>query len=574
MAENSSSRPSEELPDPKRQKMSSTTATSGEDEENRDGAETIPRKPKYKRRKIAIFFAYCGVGYQGMQKNPGAKTIEGDLEEALYLSGAIPEEERGLHKRYEWARSARTDKGVSAVGQVVSGRFYVDPPGFIERLHSHLSPQIRIFGYKRVTPSFNAKKFCDRRSLGSGNELAKCLECSERGRKVFGVMGKQRNFESKALGESENENVEVGSGISSNNGTASFESKDVGENVEVGSGILSNNGSPPTGEKVVANSLENNEIGSNGSENVSIGAARDDKMEVDKAVLVDSAILSDNVSVLDESKTVVVSSEKGIENTDLENGTGETEKLLETRDESIEKMNVDKLESEDANSHTEAEKKSEFCYGEEEKARFNRILKFYEGTHNFHNFTTRTKAEDPAARRYIVSFNANTVVNVDGIDFVKCEVVGQSFMLHQIRKMIGLAVAMMRNITPESKMETAFLQSVRFNVPMAPEVGLYLDECFFSSYNNKWKDSHEEVSMKAYAEESEEFKMKYIYPHVASSEHKDGAVALWLHSLNYRNFPDLRAADSQPISDGNGTEIVDNGAGSDLKATETVTIHQ
>ncbi|EYU17545.1 hypothetical protein MIMGU_mgv1a003821mg [Erythranthe guttata] len=562
MAENSSTRPSEELPDPKRQKMSS----SGDDEENRDGAETIPRKPKYKRRKIAIFFAYCGVGYQGMQKNPGAKTIEGDLEEALYLSGAIPEEERGLHKRYEWARSARTDKGVSAVGQVVSGRFYVDPPGFIERLHSHLSPQIRIFGYKRVTPSFNAKKFCDRRRY--------CLECSERGRKVFGVMGKQRNFESKAPGEGENENVEVGSGISSNNGTGSFESKDVGENVEVGSGILSNNGSPPTDEKVVANSLENNEIGSNGSENVSIGAAQDDKMEVDKAVLVDSAILSDNVSVLDESKTVVDSSEKGIENTDLENGSSETEKLLETGDESIEKRNVDKLESENANGHTEAEKKSEFCYGEEEKARFNRILKFYEGTHNFHNFTTRTKAEDPAARRYILSFNANTVVNVDGIDFVKCEVVGQSFMLHQIRKMIGLAVAMMRNITPESKMETAFLQSVRFNVPMAPEVGLYLDECFFSSYNNKWKDSHEEVSMKAYAEESEEFKMKYIYPHVASSEHKDGAVALWLHSLNYRNFPDLRAADSEPVSDGNGTEIVNNCAGSDLKATETVSIDQ
>lgn len=419
----------------------SSTATS-EDEENRDGTETIPRKPKYKRRKIAIFFAYCGVGYQGMQKNPGAKTIEGDLEEALYLSGAVPEEERGMPKRFDWARSARTDKGVSAVGQVVSGRFYVDPPGFIERLNSNLSPQIRIFGYKRATPSFNAKKFCDRRryvylipvfaldpschrdresvmaSLGSGNELVKCLECSERGRKVFGVMGNRRS-ESKALAE----------------------------NVVVGSGIPSNNASVLADDNVVEN--ENIEARNNDSKNIS--SLETGKIEA-------SPVLSENITVQVESKIVVDSSEKVIEDADCDNATNETVKLMEAGAETIEKMTVDTLECEDANGNVTSAKKSEFCYGEEEKARFNRILKFYEGTHNFHNFTTRTKAEDPAAKRYIISFNANTVVNVDGIDFVKCEVVGQSFMLHQIRKMIGLAVAIMRNITPESLIESAFEQ--------------------------------------------------------------------------------------------------------------------
>lgn len=82
-------------------------------------------------------------------------------------------------------------------------------------------------------------------------------------------------------------------------------------------------------------------------------------------------------------------------------------------------------------------------------------------------------------------------------------------------------------------------RDVRINVPTAPEVGLYLDECFFSSYNQKWKDTHEEVSMKDYVEEAEEFKMKHIYSHIASTEHKEGAVAVWLHSLNYRNYPDL-----------------------------------
>lgn len=32
-----------------------------------------------------------------------------------------------------------------------------------------------------------------------------------------------------------------------------------------------------------------------------------------------------------------------------------------------------------------------FCYGDKERGRFNKILNSYEGTHNFHNFTTRVK---------------------------------------------------------------------------------------------------------------------------------------------------------------------------------------
>ncbi|XP_047983902.1 tRNA pseudouridine synthase A-like [Salvia hispanica] len=505
----SSPPPSEELPDPKRQKMSTTTTSTTSDEEIPQNGDAIPRAPKYKRRKVAIFFAYCGVGYQGMQKNPGAKTIEGDFEEALFFAGAIPEDERGLHRRFDWARSARTDKGVSAVGQVVSGKFFVDPPGFVERLNAHLSPQIRVFGYKRATPSFNAKKFCDRRryvylvpvfaldpschrdresvmaSVGSGNELVKCVGCSERGRKVFGAVGK-RTF---------------GSGISSNNGSVLVENESVTDVSVLKPSVENGNGEAPKIEKF---------------------------------------------SKLEQVSEVSVYEIAEKRNDNGGNGAGDVEDAVKI------------------------EQKSEFCYGEAEKERFNRILKSYEGTHNFHNFTTRTKAEDPAAKRYILSFNAKTVLNIDGMDFIKCEVVGQSFMLHQIRKMIGLAVAIMRNLSPESLIEKAFEQKVNINVPMAPEVGLYLDECFFSSYNQKWKHTHEELSMKDYAEEAEDFKMKYIYSHIAATEHKDGAVAVWLHSLNYRNYPDLRYEDKvadecpstevAPIADGN--EAVENCLGS------------
>ncbi|XP_031260831.1 tRNA pseudouridine synthase A [Pistacia vera] len=506
--------PPQQEPDPKRLKMSTTTTSD-------DGEATTTsttRKQRYKRRKIAIFFAYCGVGYQGMQKNPGAKTIEGDLEEALFHSGAVPEQDRGNPKRYDWARSARTDKGVSAVGQVVSGRFYIDPPGLVERLNSNLPAQIRIFGYKRVTASYSAKKFCDRRryvylipvfaldqsshrdretvlaSLGSGNELVKCFECSERGRKVAGLMGK-RTYQL---------------GMPFNNEVANL-------NSEVSGG--DDNTKDETTQEVKTNCESTEEVNTNS------------KSEMETQDCVDNGTVDTKGYVQEDNNDVNVGSPDGSKVVGEGQLNGEENSLTE----------------------------SGFCYGVKEKERFNRILKHYVGSHNFHNFTTRTKAEDPAARRYIISFDANNIVNVEGMDFVKCEVVGQSFMLHQIRKMIGLAVAIIRNCAPESLIETALQKDVNINVPTAPEVGLYLDECFFSSYNQKWKDSHEELSMKDYEEEAEDFKMKHIYSHIASTEQKEGVVALWLHSLNYRNYPDLRFVKNEDIIDkkNNNEEPVD-----------------
>lgn len=102
---------------------------------------------------------------------------------------------------------------------------------------------------------------------------------------------------------------------------------------------------------------------------------------------------------------------------------------------------------------------------------------------------------------------------------------------------------------------------------MAPEVGLYLDECFFTSYNSKWKDTHEEVSLKAYLEEAEEFKMKYIYSHIASTEQKEGTMAVWLHSLNHRNYPDLRAVDIVKPA-GGGPEVVETAVEAGLGAVK------
>ncbi|CAN6280444.1 unnamed protein product [Urochloa humidicola] len=511
----------------KRPKMSTSSDPEPDAEPTSPSAAGQPRRPRYKRRKVAILLGYCGAGYQGMQKNPGARAIEGDLEEALYQAAAVPDADRAAPRRYDWARAARTDKGVSAAAQVVSGRFYVDPPGFIDRLNAQLAPQIRAYGYVRVTNSFNAKKFCDRRrymyllpvfaldpnahpdreavmaSMGSGTELTKCLECSERGRKVPGVMGREGKLPSPVEG------IVVDSHDES--GAAKCD--------------------PPISD------------GGNADAHGEVGSSSDDKPDL---------LGSNGVGDVVPSGSA-----------DAHPSTGNEENKLEAAATKEKGMDFEKNNGE-AKLPT---MKSAFSYTDEVKERFNRILKYYVGTHNFHNFTTRTKAEDPAAKRFIVSFAADRVVSLDGIDFVRCEVVGQSFMLHQIRKMIGLAVAVMRNCTPESIYDVAFRKDVNLNVPTAPEVGLYLDECMFTSYNKKWKDTHEAVSMEPYWEEAEEFKVKYIFTHIAAMEHKEGAVALWLHSLNHRNYPDFRYMEIAGAGAKVGTEVA---AGAETKVGAVV----
>jgi tRNA pseudouridine38-40 synthase len=71
-------------------------------------------------------------------------------------------------------------------------------------------------------------------------------------------------------------------------------------------------------------------------------------------------------------------------------------------------------------------------------------LKVFEGTHPFHNYTRRLSANDPSASRYIMSFMPLDPIIVpgtlddDGVrgeesEWIPVQVVGQSFLLNQIR---------------------------------------------------------------------------------------------------------------------------------------------
>jgi tRNA pseudouridine38-40 synthase len=45
--------------------------------------------PSSKKRKVAVTLGFVGAGYAGMQRNPGVRTIEDELEEAFHAAGGI-----------------------------------------------------------------------------------------------------------------------------------------------------------------------------------------------------------------------------------------------------------------------------------------------------------------------------------------------------------------------------------------------------------------------------------------------------------------------------------------------------
>ena len=99
-------------------------------------------------RKIKLIVQYDGSRYSGWQTQPGKKTIQGELVEAMsnLVGGKIP-----VHG------ASRTDAGVSALGQVAL--FEIDSPipteNFPDALNGRLPRNIVVTSAEEVPPKFD-----------------------------------------------------------------------------------------------------------------------------------------------------------------------------------------------------------------------------------------------------------------------------------------------------------------------------------------------------------------------------------------------------------------------------------
>ncbi|OTF81015.1 tRNA pseudouridine synthase A, mitochondrial-like protein [Euroglyphus maynei] len=335
-----------------------------------------------KAKKWVVCLGYSGRGYYGMQTQrryrfPDNKivdvlpTIESELLKAFLQTELINEKEYHNPSLIYFQRAARTDKGVSALKQIISINSSADFQSYLPKINEKLPDQIRIFGAKRTTKYFDSKNFCD-------------------GRTYSYLMP---SFTIDASAENANESYRV------------------------------------------------------------------------------------------------------------------SKELIE---------------------------------------KFNSILGLYVGTHNFHNFTSQKKPLDPSAKRYIMSFDcsqpfllkSNNDEN-DGkqMEFIVARIKGQSFMLHQIRKMIGLAVAIMRGHVNQDIIERSFLVD-RIDIPMAPALGLMLEEVHFEQYNKKYGGDgiHVPIVWDEFNDKIYELKNKFIYPEIFDTELKESSMIQWLSTLGIHTY--------------------------------------
>jgi len=96
-----------------------------------------------------IDFGYDGSGFHGYARQEGVRTVQADLEDALFrLTGPVDTEVAG-----------RTDKGVHATGQVVSfvAEVGLDVDRVRRSLNRQLAPEIAVSSVRVVPNGFSAR---------------------------------------------------------------------------------------------------------------------------------------------------------------------------------------------------------------------------------------------------------------------------------------------------------------------------------------------------------------------------------------------------------------------------------
>lgn len=162
----------------------------------------------------------------------------------------------------------------------------------------------------------------------------------------------------------------------------------------------------------------------------------------------------------------------------------------------------------------------------------NELLAVYKGTHNFHNFTSGKSPNENSSMRYIMDISCSAPFEYEEMEFAKITVRGQSFMLHQIRKMIGLVFAIMRGYGDKSKIELCFLKEKQ-DVPIAPGLGLLLEQVHYDTYNRKYTGdgSREPLLWEECNEQIDEFRRKYIFNNLYQKEKQTFSMITWLDTL-------------------------------------------
>jgi tRNA pseudouridine38-40 synthase len=150
-------------------------------------------------------------------------------------------------------------------------------------------------------------------------------------------------------------------------------------------------------------------------------------------------------------------------------------------------------------------------------------LSAYLGTRNFHNYTVQKAFKDPSAKRVIRSFKVGSdPIIINDTEWLSLKIHGQSFMMHQIRKMVAMVALVVRCGCPIDRIKESYGPD-NISIPKAPSLGLLLERPVFDTYNERAVREFQraKIDFDMFNGEMEEFKKREIYERIFREEEKD-----------------------------------------------------
>lgn len=442
-----------------------------------------------------------------MQMTHDQKTIEGDLFQAFVVAGAISKANADDPKKSSFVRCARTDKGVHAAGNIISLKLIVEDEDIVKKINDALNPQIRVWGFERTNNSFSAYQLCDSRIyeyLIPTHSFLPPHPSSFLGRKIK-EFAEQRN-DLEALQERQTEVEGFWENIDQETINPILDAMDARTRAICEKALFLRDDIP---DKL------NHQLQSAG-EDAQPDALKEHLEEGDPVLHQDTA------EVKAEAKPEMQSESK-VEPADVEEPK---EKKFSPVAEGIRKLR---------SAYVDA--KRSYRIPEARLQRVISALKIYEGTRNFHNYTVQKQFRDPSAKRVIKSFVVNPKpILINGTEWLSLKVHGQSFMMHQIRKMVGMVALVVRCATDPRIIEESY-GPANLSIPKAPSLGLLLERPIFDSYNKRAKGDlgKEVIDFDKFKKEMDEFKQREIYERMYRDEEKENVFGNFFNHVD--NFP-------------------------------------
>lgn len=473
--------------------------------------EAEERRPK---RKVAVMIGYSGTGYKGMQIDNKQKTIEGDLFNAFVAAGAISKANASDPKKSSLVRCARTDKGVHAAGNVVSLKLIIEDEDIVQKINDNLSEQIRVWGIQRTIGSFSCYQACDSRwyeYLIPTHSFLPPHPSSFLGKKLEEYAEKENDLEGYRSRQAE---------------VADFWSNVEEKHIKPILDSLDDSIRPLVHEALYNVEAVDAEPGAD----LVIDASIDDNTAEENTSTMEGV---EPTTTETEVKEVIETIQQNEPSLTLDNNTDGSRSLPEGT------VNGSALE--------EAIKALKKAYIDVKKAyrisparqeRVQAALNNYLGTNKYHNYTVHKKFTDKSAQRFIKSFKvAPKPIIINDTEWLSLKVHGQSFMMHQIRKMVGMAALTVRCGTNPAIMQESFGNTI-VRIPKAPGLGLLLERPVFDSYNEKQARAagRESIDFKRYEKQIEEFKEREIYQRIFREEAQGNQFnTFFTHLDNYKD---------------------------------------